>query len=298
MAFVHSPSQKSYQHLIADPHGRKKIRLVALDLDGTLLTSKKSITPFTRTRLRDAMGAGVKIVLATARPPRSVRDYFLALKLDMPTINYNGALIWDERRRRIVRHVPLEAAIARKVIAFARKKYPELLVSVEILDKWYTDHFDEVPEYVVETAKKFTPDFIGPLSAFLTVPITKLLLIGKPAWITDLETSVLKKFAGKISQVRSDLHLLQVMNPTVSKALALAEVAQQLGVDRSEVMAIGDAPNDMHMLQWAGLSLAPENAWDAVKQMVHAVLPSNDHDCVGVALERYVLSETPEASSQ
>ena len=265
------------------------VRLVALDLDGTLLTTNKTISRLTHTRLRDAMSAGVKVVLATARPPRAVRDYYLALKLDTPTVNYNGALIWDELRGRIVRHVPLEAGVARKVIDFSRKKYPGLVLGVEILDKWYTDHFDETPEFMVETSKKFQPDFVGPLEAFLTVPITKLLLIGNPAWIADLDASIPKKFAGKVSQVRSDPHLLQVMNPTISKALALAEVSKQLGVDRSEVMAIGDAPNDIHMLQWAGLPLAPENAWATVKKVVHAVLPSNDHDCVGVALERYVL---------
>ena len=94
----------------------------------------------------------------------------------MPTINYNGALIWDEKRRKAVEHVPLEAAVAKKVIAWARGLYPEMLVSVEIMDKWYTDHYADLPEYMTETAKQFTPDFIGPLDAFLRVPITKLML--------------------------------------------------------------------------------------------------------------------------
>src|SRR5262249_6691350 len=108
------------------PRAEHDIRLVAIDLDGTLLSSRKTITPMTHTAIKATLAAGVKIVLATARPPRSVRHYYEALRLDTPTINYNGALIWDETRRRVVEHVPLDAAIAKKIIAWGRKKYPDL----------------------------------------------------------------------------------------------------------------------------------------------------------------------------
>src|SRR6478609_10867033 len=107
---------------------RTPIKMIAIDLDGTLLSSRKTITPRTHTAIKAAFAAGVKIVLATARPPRSVRTYYEALKLDTPTINYNGALIWDESRRKAVEHVPLDVTVAKKVIAWGRKLYPKLLV--------------------------------------------------------------------------------------------------------------------------------------------------------------------------
>ncbi len=75
---------------IPRPVHPKKIRMVALDLDGTLLTSRKSITPITHAAVRAVIETGVKVVLATARPPRSVRSYYSALKLDTVTVNYNG----------------------------------------------------------------------------------------------------------------------------------------------------------------------------------------------------------------
>ena len=279
------------------PTGRPPIRMVALDLDGTLLTSRKSITPFTHTAVKLTMARGIHVVLATARPPRSVRGYYAALKLTTPTINYNGALIWDEATRRVIEHVPLDVRIARKVIAWGRKRYPELLVSVEILDKWYTDHTSDVPEYMTETAKHFTPDFVGPIEAFLTVPITKLMLLGDPAWIADIELAAVERFGNAIAQTRSDPHLLQIMNPTISKAGGLAKVAASLGVDPSEVLAIGDAPNDIPMLEWAGLAVAPQNGWDAARQMAHAIVPSNDADGVGVALQYFVLNQPPAPAS-
>jgi Cof subfamily protein (haloacid dehalogenase superfamily) len=283
-----TPSARKHGAPEPAPHG-KPIRLVAIDLDGTLLSSRKSITPITHTTLKAAVAAGVKIVLATARPPRSVRVYYDALKLDTPTINYNGALIWDERHKKVIEHVPLDAQVARKVIAWGRKKHPELLVSVEILDKWYTDHYEDIPEYMTETAKQFSPDFIGPLDAFLRVPITKLMLLGNPIIIEELERGILSKFGREVAQTRSDAHMLQLMSPKTSKAHALEVVAKSLGIAAAEVMAIGDAPNDVHMLQWAGLAVVPENGWESAKKVADAVVPSNDQDGVAVALRRFVL---------
>ncbi len=270
-------------------HSGKPIRMVAIDLDGTLLSTRKTITPRTHAAIKAAVAAGVKIVLATARPPRSVRTYYEALKLDMPTVNYNGALIWDESRRKSIEHVPLDVAVAKKVIAWGRKLYPDLLVSVEILDKWYTDHYADIPEYMTETAKQFAPDFIGPLDAFMRVPITKLMLLGNPAHIVELEQSIAERFDKTVSQTRSDAHMLQLMSPNTSKAMALAKIAALHGIAPAEVMAIGDAPNDAAMLQWAGIAVAPENAWASVKKMVRHIVPSNDEDGVGVALRKFVL---------
>ncbi len=186
--------------------------------------------------------------------------------------------------------MPLDVKVARKVIAWSRKKYPELLISVEILDKWYTDHYSDIPEYMTETAKKFTPDFIGPIEAFMTVPITKLMLLGNPLWIEELEMSIPKKFGKNISHTRSDPHLLQIMNPSISKARSLDKVAKSFGIAPDEVMAIGDAPNDIEMLEWAGLAVAPENGWKQAHWSAHALVPSNDADGVGVALQRYILN--------
>jgi len=275
-----------------EARGRRgqRIRLVAIDLDGTLLSSRKTITPKTHTAIKAAVKQGVKVVLATARPPRSVRAYYEALKLDTPTINYNGALIWDEVRRKAVEHVPLDVAVAKKVIAWGRKQYPELMVSVEILDKWYTDHYEAIPEYMTETAKQFTPDFVGPLAAFMRVPITKLMLLGAPVRIVELEKGIAAKFAKTISQTRSDAHMLQLMSPNTSKARALAKIAHLLDVPQAEVLAIGDAPNDVHMLEWAGVAAVPENGWEAAKLVADVIVPSNDEDGVAEALRKLVLT--------
>jgi len=266
-----------------------KAKLIALDLDGTLLSSRKSITPRTHTALRQAIAAGVKIVLATARPPRSVKSYYDALKLDTLQINYNGALVWHEPSRKVFSHTPLDAKLTKRVIEFARREYPEVIVSVEILDKWYTDHFAESPEYQTETAKHFTPDFIGPIDAFLRVPVTKLMFLGPQVMMDDLWTSTPRKFGNDIAITRSDAHLLQIMHPATSKALALASIAAEYNIPREATLAIGDAPNDIAMMQWAAMALCPDNAWAEVKAIAKEVLPHHDEDPVAAAIERYVL---------
>ena len=120
-------------------------------------------------------------------------------------------------------------------------------------------------------------------------PITKLMLLGNPAWIAELEIQASKKFGTAISHTRSDPHMLQLMSPETSKAQALEKIASAFGISSKEVMAIGDAPNDVHMLKWAGLAVVPENGWEMAKKVADAVVPSNDADGVAVALKRYVL---------
>jgi Cof subfamily protein (haloacid dehalogenase superfamily) len=264
-----------------------EIRLVALDIDGTLLRTDKQLTRRTGQAIGAAAAAGVRVVLASARPPRSVRGIHEALGLDTVQINYNGALIHDPVNARHLFHQPLDAAVARRVIAAARRVDRRCMVSIEILDRWYTDHFDE--SLPTETSLQFKPDFIGPLSAFLTVPVTKLMLLAPPERMARIRTAVERRFIPAVGLAVSDAHLLQICHRDTSKADALAHVAEHYGVRRQQVLAIGDAPNDVAMLRWAGLGVAVENAWPAARAAADRIVPENDADGVAHAIEQYVL---------
>lgn len=267
--------------------GRAPIRLVAIDIDGTLLRTDKRLSTRCARAIQKASDAGVRVVLASARPPRTLREIYGHLGLDTLTINYNGALIHDHRRRKHVYHQPLDVDLARKVVKAARKIDPSTVVSVEILDKWYTDHVDET--LPTETSVRFMPDFVGPLEAFLRVPVTKLMLLAPPQRMTAIATEVRSRFVGRVAVAVSDPHLLQVVHPKVDKGHALAMIAEQYGVKQEEAMAIGDAPNDVGMLKWAGLGVAVQNAWDKAREAADVVVPSNDEDGVAHAIERFVL---------
>lgn len=265
-----------------------RFRMIALDVDGTLLRSDKRLSPRVTQAVVRAADAGVAVVLASARPPRSLRDIHRFLKLETLQINYNGALVHDPISRKHVHHKPLPPELASRVVKYARRVDADVVVSLEILDKWYTDHVDET--LPTETSKAFTPDFIGPLESFLHVPVTKIMLLAKPHRLTRIRDAITKKFGDEVGLAVSDPHLLQIIHPEADKARALAIVAGRYGIHPSEVMAIGDAPNDLSMLHWAGLGVAVGNAWDSVRAAADIVVPPNDDDGVAHAIEHFVLT--------
>ena len=267
---------------------QSKIRLVAIDLDGTLLTSAKRISDGTADVLRAAhRRKGVAVVLASARPPRSVMPFYDQLGLDTPMINYNGALVWDPVARRVVMHLPIPLKTAKDVVRLARRLLPEVAVSAEILDRWYTDRLDE--RYFTETALLFKPDRIAPIGEWLVEPVTKLLLLAPPAQLAKVQAAVTESFRHQVSMVRTEEHLLQIMHATVSKAQALRCIAGELAVTREHVMAIGDNANDVGMIQWAAIGVAVGNATPEVKAVAKVITEANDEDGVAKVVRRYIL---------
>ena len=161
------------------------IQLVAADLDGTLLDERKVIAPATSAAIAAIRRRGIRFVIASARPPRSVRHIYQQLQLDTLQINYNGALVWDEINRTAVAHHPLEGELALQIIRLARAMDSRVLVTCEILDRWHTDRLDNT--YTTETGRLFPPDVIAPVQSFCQQPVTKLLLLGPPVIIPAVE---------------------------------------------------------------------------------------------------------------
>ena len=265
-----------------------RIRLVAVDLDGTLLTDSKRVSGRTVEAFKCLPDRDVKVVIASARPPRSVRHIYTQLGLQTLQINYNGALIWDEPRQKVAYHQPMDCELVRSIVDLARDMFDEVSVSCEILDKWYTDR-DEQP-YQTQTGLIFRPDLVAPLDAFCNQPITKLLLLGAPMIVSRLEPLLMDGFPD-VSIVRSDGELIQIMDRRASKGNALRMVAAHYGVRMSEVMAIGDEVNDVSMLKVVGAAVAMDNAHPSVKSIAHWVAPSNNDHGVHAALRRFGLCD-------
>jgi hypothetical protein len=263
------------------------IRLVAIDLDGTLLNSKKQVSDRTVAALKCLPARGVRVVIASARPPRSVRATYELLGLDTLQINYNGAMIWNEPDKSAVFHRPLKGSLALQMIELARDQYEEVIVHLEVMDRWCTDRIDD--EFTTETGRLFKPDHVGDLATFCQHSITKLMFLGEPRIISRIEPLLLEGFADDVTIVRQDDELLQIMDRRVSKAVALRKVAGVYGVPMEQVMAIGDAPNDVGMLQLAGVAVAMDNGHKVVKQVADWIAPSNDDHGVHAALVQYGL---------
>ena len=268
---------------------RPRVRLVAIDLDGTLLDSSKRVSERTLETIAQASEMGAKIVIASARPPRSVRAIYRQLGLDSLQINYNGAMVWDEPRARTVFHCPIRGSVALKMIETARDLFEEVCVTCEILDRWHTDREEQL--YTTETGKLFKPDVIAPFEQVCLEDVTKLMFLGDPRTMSRLEATLLARFGQQVTILHTDRDLLQIMDRRVSKGVTLKKVAGHYGVRMAEVMAIGDAPNDVGMLKVAGVAVAMDNAHVLVKDIAHFVAPSNDDHGVSAAIRKYVLGE-------
>jgi Cof subfamily protein (haloacid dehalogenase superfamily) len=263
------------------------IRLVAIDLDGTLLDSEKKISDPTLGALRTASSRGARIVIASARPPRSVRHLYRQLQLDTLQINYNGALVWDEPRTRVMFHRPIRAELAMEMIRLSRDLFDEVVVTCEILDRWYTDRVEQ--PFTTETGKLFRPDVIAPVEEICSRPVTKVMLLGEPPVMSRLERELSRRFSEHVTVLHTERDLIQIMDRRVSKGIALQLLARHYGIEMQHVMAIGDAPNDAGMLRLAGVGIAMDNAHPLIKDLADWVAPSNDDHGVCAALHQYGL---------
>ena len=282
---LHCPYDPAMHAPLPEP---RRIRLVAIDLDGTLLNDAKQVSDRTALALHGLPERGVRVVIASARPPRSVRHIYRLLKLDTLTINYNGALVWDEPDRRAVLHKPLSGELVAEIVGLARDYFDDVGVSCEVLDRWFTDKVDDL--HVTETGRMFKPDVVAPLETFVRNDATKLMLAADPAVIPRLEALLLNRFGDRVLVLQTDDDLLQVAHPSAGKAAALRWVADHYGVPMDQVMAIGDAPNDVGMLQLAGVGIAMDNAKGVVKDVADWVAPSNNDHGVHAALVRFGLA--------
>lgn len=267
-----------------------RVRLLAIDVDGTLLRSDGGLSQGVIDACRAAVRAGCVVIPATARPPRAMRTILQTLGLSGPTINYNGAVVWNPVEQKPQHHESMDAALASSIIAEARAILPDTIVSVEILDRWFTDRVDA--RFHTETSRVFDPDYVGPIDSFLDQPITKLMLLEDPGRLSPVLEMIRDRYwrQRRIAMFLTDPHLIQIVSPMVDKSIALQRLAHRLGVSRDEVMTIGDGPNDAGMIEWAGFSVAVENACPLVRDLADVVVPSNDDQGVAKAIHRYVLA--------
>ena len=259
------------------------MKLVASDLDGTLLLPDKSLSGRTLRVLREVVDAGVTLVLVTARPPRSVRIFAEMLQARGLAICANGAVIYDLDSDTIVQHAACEPEIIAELIVRLREAAPGVRFALEL----GTEHGCEI-EY-----RTWRPDIwdadspiIEDVLARCTVPVTKLIA-SHPILEFESLLDLTRALGGDaIGVTHSGGGVVEVSAAGVHKAWALEWLASSLGVDRQDVVAFGDMPNDLAMLQWAGRGVAVANAHPELLAAADEIAPAHTEDGVAVTLER------------
>jgi Cof subfamily protein (haloacid dehalogenase superfamily) len=261
------------------------IRLVAVDLDGTLLRSDLSVSDRSRAAIAAARRHGITITIVTARSPRSVRQIATQAGLTGMAICANGATVFDLDAGEIARHRPLSNTVALRLVDGMRAIAPEVVFGWE-----YELCFGSEPAYETARDPSWWP---RPTEAFTPMdvlawdrPMTKLLA-RIPGEDLDGVLAQARRLAGTDAEVTlTGNAFVEFMAAGVSKEGALAELATAEGLRPEAIAAFGDHVTDVGMLRWAGLGVATANAHAAALEAADEVTAANDDDGVAIVLER------------
>jgi hydroxymethylpyrimidine pyrophosphatase-like HAD family hydrolase len=266
------------------------VRLVATDLDGTFLRSDGTVSPRTRAAIDAADAAGLLIAFVTGRPPRWLDEVADASGHHGVAVGANGAVLYDLAEGSVISMRLLPPEVLSLVTTELRSAFPDISFAVE-----YSDSFAAEDGYVHDWAinprvdrqgRSIAPPLITDLPTLVARPGLKLLAKDRGAAPDALLAAAVALLAGRASVTSSSsFGLLEVGAPGVTKATGLAELAARHGVLPAEVVAVGDMPNDVPMLRWAGTSYAVANAHDAAKAAADEILGSNDDDAVAALIE-------------
>ena len=257
-------------------------KLVASDLDGTLVRSDGTLDDRTRRAIEAAEAAGTIVVFCTARPHRGLTELAEATEHRGVVICDNGALLWDLHTESVIESSPLDPAIARELVALLEAELPGGAWAVE-----RAGGFGHEPGYVTRWPIPENAT-VAAMQALIAEPAVKLML-RHDRLTADRLLERAREACGHLAELSHSSAtdaLLEISAAGVSKASALARLCERRDIDRHEVIAFGDMPNDLAMLAWAGHSVAVANAHPDVRASADEVTASNDESGVALVLER------------
>lgn len=267
-------------------------RLLAMDLDGTLVGPDLVVSARNRAALQAAQAKGVFVTLATGRMLCGTLPFARDLSLTMPIICYQGAMVANPVTGEVLLHRTVPRPLARDVLALAEERGWHAHYYVD--DVMYVDALTPQVGVYTSIVTEAMPTAVGNVRAFLeTLPEdrepTKLLIIGDEAGTTATLAELRQRFSGSLYITRSLPTFAEVANHACSKGTALAWLASQLGVAQADTVAVGDALNDLEMVKWAGVGVAMGNAVLELKAAADYQTATVGEDGVAEAIERYLL---------
>ncbi|MGV0849390.1 HAD family hydrolase [Mycolicibacterium phlei] len=265
-------------------------RLIASDVDGTLLDDDEKVSPRTRAVVTAAVQDGATFVIATGRPPRWVPPVVDALGFEPMAVCANGSVIYDPATDRIVSARTLSAEVLAELADIATRILPGAGLAVERVGN--SAHDAATPQFV--SSPGYEHAWLNPdntevsLEDLLSEPAIKLLIRKAGARSEDM-ARVLAPHIRPYGDITYSTNngLLEVMPVGVSKATGIEEVARPLGITAEHAVTFGDMPNDVPMLRWAGLGVAMGHAHPEALAAANEVTATNNDDGVARVLERW-----------
>jgi Cof subfamily protein (haloacid dehalogenase superfamily) len=266
-------------------------KLIALDMDGTLLTTEKKISEKTKVAIKAAEAKGVKIVLASGRPLLGINKSLEELELlkdDDYVLSFNGGLVQNTKTKEIVSKVSLKGSDLKYIYEISRN----LNINIHAFsakdglitpkNSQYTDHEAEINGIDINI-KDFNE--IEDEEDIIKVMMIDPQEILDPA-IDKLPSEIYEKY----SVFKSSPFFLEFTHKEVDKGLGLKKLGEYLGIKKEEIIACGDAGNDLSMVKYAGLGVAMDNAVAEVKEAANFITSSNDEDGIAMVIEKFILN--------
>jgi hypothetical protein len=263
------------------------VRAVAMDMDRTILPSSLELSPATLRAVAAVRRAGIEPIIATGRMLASARPYALQLGITAPLICYQGALVADPATGEWLLHRPIDVPIALEVIAAVRREGFHMNVYVD--DRLCVEQPTPEARTYAEHAR-LEMVVVGNFDTWLHRPTTKIVVVGDPAALDDLEGRLRSRFDGRLFIAKSLPIFLEVASPGVSKGAALRFVCERLGIDPAATVAFGDGANDLELLEAAGTGVAMADADAALLEIADWTVPPVAQDGVAGFLDLLVHS--------
>lgn len=261
-------------------------KMLAIDIDGTLINDAEEITAGTKQALADAIAYGVTVTLATGRMYASAKQLAAELELNVPLLTYNGSLVKNSMDGRVLyeQTVPVEAA--RTIFDYCERNGLHLQAYNDDVLHVKEDN-DKIKAYSELCKIPYTvyPQF----AELVNQPSSKLLIIGDPAKLDEVATELRSLIEGQVQISKSKPNFLEIIHHQGTKGDGLRYLAKQFGYDMSQVIAIGDGLNDREMLKAAGLGVAMGNAAEGLKQIADYVTLSNNEEGVKHVVDKFIL---------
>jgi Cof subfamily protein (haloacid dehalogenase superfamily) len=266
-------------------------KLIALDMDGTLLREDKTISKETHRAIQSARAKGVKVVLTTGRPIDGVKRYLKELNLvneDDYAIAYNGALVQNAKTKRVI----AQTLMSLEDVDYLYKLSQQLKVNIHAL----TDYSCITPKWskysqVEADINQIPLEFVDFNDINKNTTIVKIMFIDEPEYLSEVIAKLPEEVYEKYSVLRSAPYFLEFLDRNVNKGAGVGLLAEKLGIKPEEVICVGDAGNDIHMIQFAGLGVAMGNAFPEVKEIADYVTLSNEENGVAHVIDKFVLKE-------
>lgn len=262
----------------------RRPKLIALDMDGTMLNERSELSPRTREALRAAQRAGIRVTAATGRMYPSAMQHIRDIGIESACIFYNGALIRDPLTDETIYQRTLGRELTAEILDFFHKtgRYVQIYSNDRLVVRSRDD--DRCRFY----EKMCGVDATELGDGFWDCGLDSAKLLGISFDKPDFErmcAEVHEAFGGRIYQATSWGAFVEIVHPSVNKAQALCRLAEFYGISREDVMAFGDGSNDREMIEWAGVGVAMGNAKEGLRDAADVVAPPNTEDGAAAVIE-------------